>query len=89
MLTLPDFKQKQIVFAFLSYGEKIRFSNDNLIILDEEGNEQYITKTETVTSTQEAQLYSVFIASNSSLNEASSKIQEIMNERPAETPAGE
>ena len=38
MLTLPDFKQKQIVFAFLSYGEKIRFSNDNLIILDEDGN---------------------------------------------------
>lgn len=38
MLTLPDFKQKQIVFAFLSYGEKIRFSNDNLIIVDEDGD---------------------------------------------------
>lgn len=36
MLTLPDFKQKQIVFAFLSYGEKIKFSNDNLIILDKD-----------------------------------------------------
>ena len=58
-------------------------------ILDEEGNEQYITKTETITSTQEAQLYSVYIASSSSLNEASSLIQQTMSERPAETPAGE
>ena len=37
MLTLPDFKQKQIVFVFLSYGEKLKFSNDNLVILDAEG----------------------------------------------------
>jgi CRISPR-associated protein Cas1 len=38
MLTLPDFKQKQIVFAFLSYGEKLKFSNDNIVILDENDN---------------------------------------------------
>jgi len=34
MLTYPDFEQKQILFALLSYGEKISFKNDNIIITD-------------------------------------------------------
>ena len=37
MLSLPDFKQKQIVFVFISYGEKFSFKNDNIIVKDSEG----------------------------------------------------
>ena len=36
MLSLPDFKEKQIVFAFISHGEKLSFKNDNLIIKNDE-----------------------------------------------------
>ena len=32
MMTLPDFEKKQIVFIFLSLGEKISFANDNLVV---------------------------------------------------------
>ncbi len=38
MLSLPDFKEKQIVFALLSYGDKLSFKNDNLVIKDAEDN---------------------------------------------------
>ncbi len=37
MLSAPDFKQKQIIFAMLSRGEKVSFKNDNIIITDPEG----------------------------------------------------
>ena len=37
MLTLPDFKEKQIVFIVLQYGEKMQFANGNLIVRDLEG----------------------------------------------------
>lgn len=37
MLSLPDFKQKQIVVALLSHGEKLSFKNDNIIIKDKNG----------------------------------------------------
>ncbi|AQQ71625.1 CRISPR-associated endonuclease Cas1 [Limihaloglobus sulfuriphilus] len=37
MLTAPDFKQKQIVFAMLSRGERLSFKNDNVIVKDSEG----------------------------------------------------
>ncbi|MDD5504300.1 MAG: type V CRISPR-associated endonuclease Cas1 [Candidatus Omnitrophica bacterium] len=37
MLTAPDFKQKQILFAFLSRNEKVIFKNDNIIVQDAEG----------------------------------------------------
>ena len=36
MLSLPDFREKQIIFALLSHGEKLSFKNDNLIILDQD-----------------------------------------------------
>lgn len=36
MMSLPDFKEKQIVFALLSYGDKMSFKNDNLVIRDED-----------------------------------------------------
>jgi CRISPR-associated protein Cas1 len=37
MLSAPDFRDKQIVFAMLSHGDKLSFKNDNIIIKDEEG----------------------------------------------------
>ncbi len=37
MMSLPDFKNKQIVIAFLSYGDKMSFRNDNIVIADSEG----------------------------------------------------
>ena len=36
MLSLPDFREKNIVVCFPSEGQKISFKNDNLIIKDEE-----------------------------------------------------
>jgi len=36
MLSLPDFKEKQIILVFLNRGEKLSFKNDNLVILDED-----------------------------------------------------
>jgi CRISPR-associated protein Cas1 len=38
MLSAPDFKQKQIIFAQLSRGDKLSFKNDNIIIKDSDGN---------------------------------------------------
>jgi len=35
MLSLPDFKEKQIVLALLSHGDKLSFKNDNIVIADE------------------------------------------------------
>lgn len=37
MLTAPDFKEKQIIFAVLSHGERLSFRNDNVIISDSAG----------------------------------------------------
>lgn len=37
MMSLPDFKQKQIIFALLSMGEKLSFKNDNIVITDIDG----------------------------------------------------
>ncbi len=38
MMSGPDFKEKQIVFAFLNRGEKLSFKNDNIIITDVDGS---------------------------------------------------
>lgn len=37
LFTAPDFSKKQIVFVMFNEGEKIAFSNDNLIVKDCEG----------------------------------------------------
>ena len=37
MLSAPDFKEKQIILALLSHGEKLSFRNDNIIIKDADG----------------------------------------------------
>lgn len=36
MLSLPDYKEKQVIICFASEGQKISFKNDNLIIKDKE-----------------------------------------------------
>ena len=38
MLSAPDFKQKQIIVALVSLGDKLSFKNDNIIIKDQDGN---------------------------------------------------
>ncbi|MCY4320876.1 MAG: CRISPR-associated endonuclease Cas1, partial [Bdellovibrionaceae bacterium] len=35
MLSTPDFREKQIILALLSHGDKLSFKNDNIIITDE------------------------------------------------------
>jgi CRISPR-associated protein Cas1 len=37
MITFNDFRYKQILFVFLNEGEKVSFSNDNIIVKDKEG----------------------------------------------------
>ena len=37
MLSMPDFDKKQIIFIFFKDGEKLSFSNDNMIIKDADG----------------------------------------------------
>ncbi len=37
MITVPDFAKKQIVFVFFNEGEKLSFSNDNLVVKDTDG----------------------------------------------------
>lgn len=36
MLSLPDYKEKQIVICFTTEGQKLSFKNDNLIVSDKE-----------------------------------------------------
>ena len=37
MLNINEFEKKQIIFVFLSSGEKVSFSNDNIIVKDADG----------------------------------------------------
>ncbi len=37
MISRPDFEKKQILFVFTSQGEKISFSNDNVVVKDKNG----------------------------------------------------
>lgn len=37
MFTAPDFSKKQVVFVLFNEGEKLAFSNDNLVVKDREG----------------------------------------------------
>ena len=38
MFSSPDFAQKQVIFVLCNEGEKLAFSNDNLVVKDSEGN---------------------------------------------------
>ena len=53
MLSRPDFKQKQIVLAFVSRGDRLSFKNDNVIIKNE--------KNEVKLQTSCYRLFSIFI----------------------------
>lgn len=37
MLNINEFEKKQIIFVFLSSGEKVSFSNDNIVVKDADG----------------------------------------------------
>lgn len=37
MLSAPDFQYKKLVIVFLNHGEKVSFSNDNLVVKDRDG----------------------------------------------------
>ena len=37
MISAPDFEKKQILFLFTSEGDKLSFSNDNIVIKDKDG----------------------------------------------------
>ena len=41
MLSAPEFDKKQILFVFFREGEKLSFSNDNLIVKDIDGKTKY------------------------------------------------
>lgn len=41
MLNANDFKKKQIIFLFTNAGEKLSFSNDNVIVKDKDGKIKY------------------------------------------------
>ena len=41
MLNANDFKKKQIIFLFTNAGEKLSFSNDNIVVKDKEGKIKY------------------------------------------------
>ncbi|MBI5683280.1 MAG: type V CRISPR-associated endonuclease Cas1 [Deltaproteobacteria bacterium] len=56
MLSLPDFREKNIVICFAAEGQKVSFKNDNLIIKDEEEN--------TVLQTTCHKIFSLWIAGN-------------------------
>ena len=36
MLSLPDFREKQIILALVSRGDKLSFKNDNIVIMDKD-----------------------------------------------------
>lgn len=41
MLDCTDFKKKQIIFLLTNQGEKLSFSNDNIVVKDKEGKIKY------------------------------------------------
>lgn len=41
MLNANDFKKKQIIFLFTNAGEKLSFSNDNVVVKDKDGKTKY------------------------------------------------
>ena len=41
MFTAPDFSKKQIVFVLFNEGEKLAFSNDNLVVKDSFGKVKF------------------------------------------------
>lgn len=59
MMSLPDFKQKQIIFALINMGEKISFKNDNIVITDSKGSIRHQSTC--------YKLFALFIVGNTSI----------------------
>ncbi len=59
MLSVPEFKEKQIIFAFLNQGEKLSFRNDNIVIKNSEG--------EIIHQSTCYRLFSLFVAGHTSI----------------------
>lgn len=59
MLSLPDFREKNIVIVFASEGHSVSFKNDNLIVKDGDG--------ETILQTSCYRIFSVFIIGGTTL----------------------
>jgi CRISPR-associated protein Cas1 len=58
MLSYPDFKQKQILFVFVSRGDKLFFRNDNILVKNDEGIKH---------QSSAYRLFAVFIVGNMSI----------------------
>jgi CRISPR-associated protein Cas1 len=58
MLSYPDFKQKQILFVFVSRGDKLFFRNDNIVIKNDDGIKH---------QSSAYRLFAVFIVGNMSI----------------------
>ena len=56
MLSLPDFKEKQIIFIFTSKGERLSFKNDNLVIKNSDD--------ETIHQSTCYRLFAIYIVGN-------------------------
>lgn len=41
MLSANDFSKKQIIFMFPKEGDKLTFSNDNIVVKDKAGKTKY------------------------------------------------
>lgn len=48
MLNASDFKKKQIIILFTNIGEKISFSNDNMVVKDKDGKIKFQTTCDSV-----------------------------------------
>jgi CRISPR-associated protein Cas1 len=59
MLSLPDFREKNIVISFASEGQSVSFKNDNLIVKDGDGN--------TILQTSCYRIFSVIIVGGTTL----------------------
>lgn len=59
MMSVPDFREKQIILAFISRGEKFSFKNDNVIVTDADGR--------VVHQSTCYRLFSLFIVGNISI----------------------
>jgi CRISPR-associated protein Cas1 len=58
MLSYPDFKQKQVLFVFVSRGDKLFFRNDNIVIKNDDGIRH---------QSSAYRLFAVFIVGNMSI----------------------
>ena len=59
MLSLPDFREKQIILALLSHGDRLSFKNDNILIVDKDKKVKHQSSC--------YRLFSLFVVGHSSI----------------------